>query len=57
MAKKAAAAKVRKKLTLWVTPEKHWAIRRAAEDDRRSMTAWIMLLVDKALGEIGRKSR
>ena len=61
MAKKAtktdATAKLnhagRKKLTLWVSPQKHAEIKQAAEDDRRSMTAWIMILVDKALEDAG----
>ena len=52
MAKKAAAS--RKKLTLWVSPQKHAEIRQAAEADRRSMTAWILLHVDKAL-EAGKR--
>jgi hypothetical protein len=45
----------RKKLTLWVSPQKHAEIKQTAEDDRRSMTAWILILVDKALDEAKRK--
>jgi hypothetical protein len=45
----------RKKLTLWVSPQKHVDIKKAAEDDRRSMTAWILMHVDKALDEAKRK--
>jgi predicted HicB family RNase H-like nuclease len=43
--------KARKKLTFWVPPEKHAAIKKAAEDDRRSMTAWVMLQIERALEE------
>ncbi|HWW37152.1 MAG TPA: hypothetical protein VNZ23_18190 [Xanthobacteraceae bacterium] len=39
----------RKSLKLWISPEKHAAIKKAAANDRRSMLSWIMILVDKAL--------
>jgi hypothetical protein len=36
-------------------PQKHGEIKQAAEDGRLSMTALIMILVDKALDEAKRK--
>jgi predicted HicB family RNase H-like nuclease len=53
MAKKAT----RKKLNFWVSPQKHAEIKKAAADDKRSMTAWIMLLVEKALEEAKKSKR
>ena len=47
----------RKSLKLWISPEKHAAIKKAATADRRTMLSWIMILVDKALDEAERKER
>ena len=41
----------KKSLKIWIEPDKHEAIKEAAKADRRTMTAWIMILVDKALEE------
>jgi predicted HicB family RNase H-like nuclease len=45
----------RKKLTFWVSPEMHDAIRVAAAADRRTMTTWVILLIEKALEEAKNK--
>jgi predicted HicB family RNase H-like nuclease len=47
----------RKKLTLWVSPQRHAEIKKAAADDKRSMTAWIMIQVERALEEGAKKRK
>jgi hypothetical protein len=41
----------RKSLKIWIEAEKHGEIKKAAEADRRTISAWVMVQVDKALDD------
>jgi uncharacterized protein (DUF1778 family) len=41
----------KKSLKIWIEPERHEEIKKAAEADRRTISAWVMVQVDKALDD------
>ena len=42
----------KKSLKIWIEPERHEEIKKAAEADRRTISAWVMVqVVDKALDD------
>jgi uncharacterized protein (DUF1778 family) len=45
----------KKSLKIWIEPERHEEIKKAAEADRRTISAWVMVQVDKALDDAKRK--